>query len=184
MFLSCERAQHRKQYWTYEAKIITKTSTCVIFCSFILFNQICEVTVHFHCVLNTIQKIFPCDGEQKRIKYTVNVYWQQMLGEAQRDCVGVTRENQMYIDVEQKKIKKKIRLDSGKVLLEEIDEPVGGWVVGVDLCGILKLSLDLLCKLFAQFDSDNTQEGAAGWVHLMISVNNQKWSFNLKGKCL
>lgn len=47
--------------------------------------------------------------------------------------------------------------DSGKVLLEEVDEPVGGWIMGVDLCGILELWLDLLCQLFAQFNSDKTQ---------------------------
>lgn len=31
------------------------------------------------------------------------------------------------------------RLDSGKVLLEEVDESVGGGVVGVNLCGIFEL---------------------------------------------
>lgn len=50
-------------------------------------------------------------------------------------------------------------LDSGKVLLEEVDEPIGGGVMGVDLGAVLELGLDLLCKLFAQFDSKNAEEG-------------------------
>lgn len=51
------------------------------------------------------------------------------------------------------------RLDSGKVILEEVDESIGGGVVGVDLCGVLELRLNLLCELFAQFDSNKTEGG-------------------------
>lgn len=76
---------------------------------------------------------------------------------AQLDCVGVTRDNQMHNDEEGRG--KKRTSDSGKVLLEEVDEPVGGGVVGVDLCGILQLRLDLLCQLFAQFHSNSTRGG-------------------------
>lgn len=47
--------------------------------------------------------------------------------------------------------------NSGEILLEEVDEPVGGGVVGVDLCGILELRLYLFCKLFAQFDSNKSR---------------------------
>lgn len=49
------------------------------------------------------------------------------------------------------------RLDSGEVLLEEVDESVGGGVMGVDLCGILELRFDLLGQLFAQFDSNDAR---------------------------
>lgn len=51
------------------------------------------------------------------------------------------------------------QLNSGKVLLEEVDESIGGGVVGVDLCSVLELRLDLLCQLFAQFDSNNAEGG-------------------------
>lgn len=44
-------------------------------------------------------------------------------------------------------------------MLEEVDESVGGGVVGVDLCGVLELRLDLLCQLFAQFDSGDAKWG-------------------------
>lgn len=50
-----------------------------------------------------------------------------------------------------------VGLSSGRVLLEEVDEPVGGGVVGVDLCRVLELGLDLLGELFAQFDPDDGQ---------------------------
>ena len=40
---------------------------------------------------------------------------------------------------------------SGKVLLEEADEPVGGGVVGGDLSGALQLWLNLLGELLSQF---------------------------------
>lgn len=46
-------------------------------------------------------------------------------------------------------------------MLEEVDESVGGGVVGVDLCGVLELGLDLLRELFAQFHS-NKAEGKEG----------------------
>ena len=55
------------------------------------------------------------------------------------------------------------KFSSGKVLLEEVDESVGGGVVGVDLCGVLELRLDLLRKLLAQLDSNNAQ-GMGEWV--------------------
>lgn len=48
--------------------------------------------------------------------------------------------------------------NSGKILLEEVDESVGGRVVGVDLCGVLQLRLDLLSKLLAQFNPDGAEE--------------------------
>lgn len=44
-------------------------------------------------------------------------------------------------------------LESGKILFEEVYESVGGGVVGVDLCGVVELRFDVLCELFAQFDS-------------------------------
>lgn len=50
-------------------------------------------------------------------------------------------------------------LDGGKVLLEEVDESVGGGVVGVDLCGIFELRLDLLGQLFAQLHPDDATVG-------------------------
>lgn len=53
-------------------------------------------------------------------------------------------------------------LDSGKVMLEEVDESVGGGVVGVDLSGVLELGLDLLCELLAQFDSNKAEGKESG----------------------
>lgn len=41
----------------------------------------------------------------------------------------------------------------GAVLLEEIDETVGGGVVGAHVAGCAELGLDLLGKLFAQLHS-------------------------------
>lgn len=81
-----------------------------------------------------------------------------MLGGAQLDCVGVTRDIQMHNDGEGRGRRKRTS-DSGKVLLEEVDEAVGGGVVGVDLCGLLQLRLDLLSQLFSQFDSNSTRGG-------------------------
>ena len=49
-------------------------------------------------------------------------------------------------------------MSSGEILLEEVDEAVGGRVVGVDLRGVLQLGLDLLRQLFAKFDSDGEEE--------------------------
>ncbi len=54
------------------------------------------------------------------------------------------------------------RLHSGKASLEEVDESVGGGVVGVDVRLVLELWLDLLCQLFAQFDSNNAEEQESG----------------------
>lgn len=45
------------------------------------------------------------------------------------------------------------RNDSGGVLLEEVDEAVGGRVVGADVRGVLQLRLDLLGQLLPQFHS-------------------------------
>lgn len=56
----------------------------------------------------------------------------------------------------------KVEVDSGKVMLEEVDESVGGGVMGVDLSGVLELGLDLLCELFAQFDSNKAEEKESG----------------------
>lgn len=53
-------------------------------------------------------------------------------------------------------------MDSGKVLLEEVDESVGGGVVGVHLCAVLELRLDLLGQLFAQLHPDDATAAAGG----------------------
>lgn len=53
-------------------------------------------------------------------------------------------------------------LNLGKVILEEVDEAVGGGVVGVDLCGVLQLSLNLLGELFAQFDPNRGETMGSG----------------------
>lgn len=84
-------------------------------------------------------------------------------------------------------------LGSGKVLLEEVDESVGGGVVGVDLCGVLELRLDLFGELFAQFDSDNAEGGKESghkqkrrdgfsvrntWRVLSVPATITLWAFN------
>lgn len=86
-------------------------------------------------------------------KHKINCRYILTNVETKLNCVRVTGEKQMCNDGGQKK-----KSDSGKVLLEEVNEAIGRWVVGVDLCGILQLSLDLLCQLFAQFHSENTHE--------------------------
>lgn len=43
--------------------------------------------------------------------------------------------------------------DSGEVLLQEVDESVGGRVVGADVGVVLQLRLDLLRQLLPQFDA-------------------------------
>lgn len=43
--------------------------------------------------------------------------------------------------------------DSGEVLLQEVDESVGGRVVGADVRVVLQLRLDLLRQLLPQFDA-------------------------------
>lgn len=48
--------------------------------------------------------------------------------------------------------------DSSKVLLEEVDESVGGRVMGADFGVVLQLRLDLLCQLFPQFDAVNRKQ--------------------------
>ena len=42
---------------------------------------------------------------------------------------------------------------SGRVLLEEVDEPVGGGVVGVNLRLVLQLRFDLLGQLLPQLNT-------------------------------
>lgn len=49
------------------------------------------------------------------------------------------------------------RGDSGEVLLQEVDEPVGGRVVGGDGGGVLQLGLDLLGQLLPQFNAEKTE---------------------------
>ncbi len=44
--------------------------------------------------------------------------------------------------------------DSGEVLLQEVDESVGGRVVGADLGTVLQLRLDLLRQLLPQFNPE------------------------------
>lgn len=44
--------------------------------------------------------------------------------------------------------------DSGEVLLQEVDESVGGRVVGADLGAVLQLRLNLLRQLLPQFDTE------------------------------
>ncbi|TNN68370.1 hypothetical protein EYF80_021423 [Liparis tanakae] len=53
-------------------------------------------------------------------------------------------------------------MTESKVILEEVDEAVGGGVVGVDLCGVLQLSLNLLGELFSQFDPNRGETMGSG----------------------
>lgn len=48
--------------------------------------------------------------------------------------------------------------DSGKVLLEKVDESVGGGVVREDLFGVLQFRFNLLCQLFAQLHSSHARQ--------------------------
>ena len=55
-------------------KRTTEMSICAELYKYILIDQIPDVTVRFHCVLNKIQKIFPRDGEEKCKKCTVGTH--------------------------------------------------------------------------------------------------------------
>lgn len=45
----------------------------------------------------------------------------------------------------------------GKVLLQEVDEAIGGRVVGGDLRGVLQLRLDLLGQLLAELHAEGAE---------------------------
>lgn len=56
--------------------------------------------------------------------------------------------------------------DSGEVLLQEVDESVGGRVVGADVGVVLQLGLDPLGQLLPQLDTvTSTQTGSERHKH-------------------